>query len=269
MKKVLSILVMLLVFQANAKEKIQVKTFDLNTLPYGKVKSIRQTCFKIELRNNKQRLKKEEHPYIEYGFVDDKSDFHYVFDEKGNVTNEYYYDSFSGEKWDSVVYTYNKEGYRICNVNYSKELDTESKVMYQLNESGQPIQEDWYGRSPMINMQIKHMYNDKGQRIETSYFFPSESNEMVLAEVARFEYNDKGFLIIETRESAEGKEFLRLENVFNRKAKRLLSVVVINGKSREMYYEYEIDDHGNWTKETVLIDNKEEYVTFREYEYYN
>ncbi|MDR1730330.1 MAG: hypothetical protein LBR52_06680 [Prevotellaceae bacterium] len=162
-----------------------------------------------------------------------------TYDEKGRIYEVAMINS-SGGISGSVLIDYDENAHTVTEDTYNSQGKLLRKEVRQLNKNKFPVETKIYdGEKNVINHR-KETFEKSGLRNALTVFSPEESILMNIS----FKYDKKGNLIQQEGTDENGETFLPVR------------------------YEYEFDEHGNWTQRVEFIGEKPTFVLERQFEYY-
>lgn len=245
----------------------------------GNVKSIKETSY-IEVKKFGEIVKEKERK--EFWLYD----FNYIFNEKGDITKKYEYNSDgilhskytfkynkkkeitanNGEEALSIIgknklekyhniYKYDNRG-NIVEHSYYKSKTFLSRYTYKYSKEGNKTEENYYKSIDELKSKKKFIFNDKGNVIE-EYLYKS-NGELEYKYLS--EYDDKGNKIKMQTNKPDGSLVYRTTFEYD------IYGNIISG--RGYTYKYEYDKNGNWISKIEFLDNVQGYIIEREIVYF-
>lgn len=180
----------------------------------------------------------------EYRFTEIKQDdstrpllitVQYKYNEKGDCIESI--DLDNGELSSGRIYTYDDKGSVVKWQQYNAEKEYQSWGILKYDDNNNLIEDIAYNSDGKEDTYETHKYDDKNRRIETNRYYDGK-----LLVTEQFEYDDKdnhiGYIRIHDGEKFSGKNIV------------------------------EYDDQGNWTRRTIYVDGRPDYIDMQTIEYY-
>lgn len=185
------------------------------------------------------------------------------YNEKGNITEVILYDSDS-KTTDLRRFEYNDKGekFRGTSITDSK---LETKDIYKYDNKGNIIECKSYNIGGTLESYFTYKYDNKGNVTILNY-----NSDGTLKNKDIFIYDNKWDIVednmYDSEENLQYKNIYKYDNTGNLVKKNSYDS---EGNLLEKYtFKYEFDNKGNWVKRIVFLDNAQELISTREYEYY-
>lgn len=186
----------------------------------------------------------------------------YLYDDKGNLKGENLY---LGSEYVQVknLYDYDGQNRKVAESRYSKDSPL-YKTTFEYDGKNIVKKETTDAKGIVLNSE-KSKYDKKGNLLERYTTDNSDKSEVFDS----YKYNDKGNVTswTVTRNGAPEMQVLYKYDGHN----NVTAVKSVNGKGQVIdnrAYAYEYDDNGNWTKKTVVVNDKPFTVVERKITYF-
>lgn len=187
----------------------------------------------------------------------------YMYDSKGNLNLENIYLSSEYIQY-TAIYKYNDKNKKVFEGRYDKDSKMIYETKYQFDNDGNVLKKITIDKNGEIEYSEDFTYDKKGNMLTRLTFEKYDNSKTI----DRYAYDSNGNQI--KRNLTKNDVSLMDVNIaFDKNNNQTLYVVKeTSGKQLvKRGYTYEYDANGNWTKKTILIDDKPKFLVERQISY--